>query len=508
MNWLRTLAIWLLLTGTVDAATLYVNNSGSPACSDSTTKASNSAGSPWCSVYRAAHGSAPPGADDTAQAAAAGDVVTVTAGTYATAGTGTRNVPALNPANDGTAGNYITFQCATTHGCILQLSSSDGPVIGAYVRVYIKWIGFYVNELNATPRVDTGPAVCWASVNGCWLESNRLIGYQYGHNRADNHPAIRAEDSGNFTIKGNTISGFYTCPITTTPCSDPVIVNLHNGTGVQLYRSTGGLIENNDISDSGSCIFLKGGPWTTPQPGTTVRFNLCHDLTLSGGSAYVIHAGSPATLGNPTLIHQNIAYSIVGTCMRLWWFGGADDTNDPRNSHFINNTCDQTDYCIEFVGTPFATNTTGMANSFWNNICSRQTNGIRSEGTTIHQDATEVDHEHNVFFSTSGTNVVLNGGSTNLTYAQWQASPYTQDATAPALSTSDPTFTNTATRTYTLQGGSPAATQGRVTQSIGGTNGSTIPAGAYITGSETIGVSGGGGGSGRAPRVRRFRPGD
>lgn len=481
------------------AKNLCVNPSGSDSNTYAANTASGTSGSGsncWASVYRAAHGSAPPGADVSGESAAAGDVVYVAAGTYAAAGTGNRTTPSLNPANSGSAGNFITFQCATTHACILQLSSSTGPVIGVNTRTYVKWIGFYIDEQNATPEVDTGPIVCWASTNGCWIENNRIIGYQYGHNRGDNHPGIRVEDSDNATIKGNTVSGIYTCPSGSAPCVGDTPVNGHNGAGIQLYGSTGTLIENNTISDSGSCIFLKGGPWTGSEAGSTVRYNLCYSILFSG---LVAHAGTNATGANPTKIHQNIVYSSA-TCMRMWWFGGADDSNDPRNTHFINNTCDQNDTCLEFVGAPFTT--TGLSNSVWNNICSRQTNGIQSEGTTIHQDATEVDHEHNMFYSTSGTNVVLNGGGTNVTYANWQLSPYTQDADTPALSTSDPQFTNPGTRVYTLQGGSPALTQGRVTQSIGGTNGDTIPAGAYITGSETIGAGAGAG----ATTIRyRFR---
>jgi len=54
--------------------------------------------------------------------------------------------------------------------------------------------------------------------------------------------------------------------------------------------------------------------------------------------------------------------------------------------------------------------------------------------------------------------------------------------------TTDPSFTNEVTHDYTLQGGSPCLTLGRDNLGAFGTVDATIPAGAYVTGSETIGV--------------------
>ncbi|MEF3691538.1 MAG: right-handed parallel beta-helix repeat-containing protein [Candidatus Moraniibacteriota bacterium] len=93
-----------------EAKNLYVNNSGSPACLDSTTYANNNASNPWCTIGRAAWGSTNKATPNTSEAAQAGDFVLVSAGTYLTTGTDIRYEPALNPVNSGSVENPITFQ--------------------------------------------------------------------------------------------------------------------------------------------------------------------------------------------------------------------------------------------------------------------------------------------------------------------------------------------------------------------------------------------------------------
>lgn len=406
--------------------------------------------------------------------ALAGDRVEVAAGIYSAAGVGSRWPPAFNSGNSGTSGNPITY---VAMGVVdLRLSSSTGPIMGCSSRDYITWSGpFLVDEANGTSAPDTGPVVMHDST-ACIIDGASIDGNGVGHAAVDNHPGVRIEACDDCELRNTTVTNV-----------DSNSSNDHNGACVQTYLTQGGIIEHNNLNNCGAGIFVKGGPWSAENRGLTIRYNLIHDMLTSG---IAVHAGAPSASATPTLIYQNIVYNAV-TGLKLWWYYGIDDTNDPRNTHYVNNTVDQTTACIEFQGEPYPTNTTGMGITFVNNICSRQTNGISdSTGTTIHQDRTQIAFDHTIYYSTSGTNIVLGGGSPTVTYANWQLTPYFQDATSPALSTSDPQFTNTATRDYTLTGGSFALTHGRVVHSIGGTNGATIPAGAFITGSETIGVSG------------------
>src|SRR3990167_5050929 len=96
------------------AKLLYVNNGGSPSCSDNTSYAANDAAHPWCSLLRATWGNTTrTGPSTPSEAAQAGDTVYVTAGTYQTTSFNSRE-PVYNPANSGTAGNRIVFQAVGT----------------------------------------------------------------------------------------------------------------------------------------------------------------------------------------------------------------------------------------------------------------------------------------------------------------------------------------------------------------------------------------------------------
>lgn len=412
-----------------------------------------------------------------ADVALAGDHVYVAAGTYNAAGTASRWVPSLNPANEGTAGNPIVFEAVGTVN--IGLSSSTGPMIGCSARDYVTWIGFTIDEANGTSEPDTGPVTAHDST-GCRLEYLTIDGNGNGHGQVDNHNGIRVESCTDCYV-GH-------CTIHSVTSLSP---NPNNGAGIMVYASEGLTLENNHISSSGSGIFLKGGPsggWTGTMRGATVRFNLVENVS---NSALIANAGVPSAVATPTRIYQNVVNGAGESCFRVWFFG---DAQDPQNVRWINNTgYDCGSAGIQYAGTPGASLTHGIV--FRNTLISGATSGISSEQQTWHQDATDDDHEQSLYHSISGTFAVLNGGGTNVTLANWKLSPYTQDAATPDAITSDPQFV-TAGSDFHLQAGSPALTHGRVLDSIGGTDGDTIPVGAYITGSETIGPTTGGGGGG------------
>jgi len=90
-----------------EAKNLYVNGATG---SDAVTYANNDVNNPWATIGRAAWGNANRATPNASEAAQAGDVVLVGAGTYLTTGTSIRYDPVLNPVNSGSAGNPITFR--------------------------------------------------------------------------------------------------------------------------------------------------------------------------------------------------------------------------------------------------------------------------------------------------------------------------------------------------------------------------------------------------------------
>lgn len=486
------LALMLMLAASAaDAKPLCVNPSTG---SDSNTYAANTGNMDgtgtacWLTVGRAVWGSTNQASPNAAEAATAGDTVYIAAGTYTAPGKASRTDPAFNPANSGSSGSPIVLRAVGTVN--LALSSSAGPTLGCFSRDYITWIGFSVDEANGVSEPDTGAVVGWDST-GCRFEALTIDGNGTGHNRGDNHTGVRLEECIDCYIGHSTIHDVYSCQSACTGGDPPV--NAHNGSAIQTYASTNFVIEHNLIYNAGAGLFIKGGPWTVAIDGGTIRYNLIHTLTQSG---IAVFAGSPAASGTPALIYQNVVYGAVN-CFRYWFFG--DTTNDPTYTHFVNNTCYNATNGFSYNGTPVSSPVHGF--TVWNNVVSTVTSGISSTASVaFHQNAAEADHEHQVYHSVSGTFGVLDGGSTNISLATWQGGSYNQDAASPAAITTDPLFANIAAADFRLctgsgtphascSGASPALTHGRVTNSIGGSDGATIPAGAYITGNETIGPS-------------------
>lgn len=282
----RTLLIAVLLfTARVDAATLYVNNSGSPSCSDNTAKASNDAAHPWCSIGRATWGNASRSSASSSEAAAAGDTVLVTGGVYTasdqcspTEGVCWHDV-FYNPTNNGSAGNYITFSCVGT--CDIYLPSWNGPAMGADDKSYIKWfadvtLGYKwrmqsynkLDNLASSTQVnttgDTGPVVCFgAASTGCWLEGFDLDGGPaYDHPSGDNYTGIRIQFCDDCVIRNNKFRNFRTTIAS-------------HGYAINTYMSERSIIEHNDIGSSDVCYSVKDNPIFTDRSSAYFRFNKC-----------------------------------------------------------------------------------------------------------------------------------------------------------------------------------------------------------------------------------------
>src|SRR3989338_9704609 len=217
----------LIFSLPVAAKTLYVDGA---AGDDAVTWAANGPSNPWRTIGRAAWGSANRAAPNGAEAAQAGDVVSIATGTYASAlnaGTDhTRWIVLYNPANNGAAGDPITFRA---EGMVaIQAPSWDGPVIGASGRNYIHWTGpFYIDEAVIDTAPDTGPVVLHDNT-GSGIDGAMIHGA--GATWADNHNGVRVEWCDQCFIRNAMIDNFRSSQHEDDEAS-------RNGSGVTMYDS-------------------------------------------------------------------------------------------------------------------------------------------------------------------------------------------------------------------------------------------------------------------------------
>ena len=431
----------LVFTAAVEAKDLYVN---SQTGNDSTSYANNSASAPWRTLGRAAWGSTNRDAPNTNEAARAGDVVLVSGGPFTGPASNRRLDPTFNPANTGTASAPITFRA---QGRVeLRNSSGNGPVMGAYVRQYIRWEGhFYIDETYAPPQGDTGPVVVWDTtgtvIDGCEIQGR-------GINYVDNHTGVRFEAAHNSAVRNCRINNI----IGTTADGDTMH---HNKAGVMLYFSDGIVIENNEITNSGVGIFPKGGD----NYDITIRYNL-----LRGNNKGIRNSFSDRTRGTNRM-YQNVVIDSPNYGIDL-----AENTN---NWTVTNNTLFNT-------GSAIWVNTTGVSgnNRIANNVISGAETALNAwtvaspvpgPGRNVYHNAS-----HWAWNERETTSLV-----------SWLAM-------APAELASlvmNPQFVNAAAGDLRLQSGSQALTLGIDLLDLNG-NGSTtdvVPAGAYVRGNEVIG---------------------
>lgn len=443
MRTLILLAVLLLIGATAQAKDLYVDNSG--ACSDTTTYAANSQASPWCTVQRAAWGSTSRAAQVPSQAAQAGDVVLVAAGTYSAPGSETRLNPAFNPANSGIQGFPITFRAVGTVYLTLN-EGTTGPVFGAYLRDYITWEGFTVDESSYTPYGgERSMGVCWMA-NYTTLRGNRLIGTTLGEG---NHAGLRSEDSNGCLMENNVISDVRSSG------------DLGNTEGILAYTSTNLTIRHNHIYDCSQGIFIKGGN-TGP---VTISHNLVHDISANG--IYLLGLDEAGNDGG-SRVFQNIVYNAYAGLTFNSISGG------PNGVTVANNVFDSTVWA-GYLSTALA----NTDNTIQNNIFSNAS----EFGWAIPWAYSGTFAINRNLYYAAGTLFRVNYASYSL--AQWQ-STFGHDLNGLVA---DPLFTNRTARDYTLQAGSPALTLGRDILNLSGYGETAIiPAGAYISPSDCIGA--------------------
>lgn len=443
----------------IEAKTLNVNGGTG---NDSFSYDANSESTPWRTIGRAAWGSSSPTTPNAGQAARAGDTVLVEAGTYTTTSVQTscsRWNAALNPVNSGSSGNPITFQAVGTVTILLG-SGYYGPTIGAFQRNYIVWDGFTINEALASgvSCPDTGPVVFNGTTGSQALNLTITGTYQVW---GDNYNGIRLEYTQNQVIKNNRISGI-TCDYGS------------NCAGIMMYDAADTIIEHNDISGTSTGIYVKGdhtGP--PPQANTIIRFNRIHDVTGNG-------IGLGASEG--AKVYQNIIKGAVRG-IRIYNFGGAQSTNITVQNNTIVSTNKSEDLGITFAGTTNVVAFRAYNNILYGSFYEAVNIGLVEPG--------DVDFEHNVYYGYDAWGSVAGA---QRSFATWQGT-YRQDSAQAAGMTSNPSFVDETD--YRLTDGSPARLLGIDILDLNrnGSTSDTIPAGAYITGSEVIGLTQRSGGS-------------
>jgi hypothetical protein len=415
----------------------------------------------------------------TAMANAVGDnVVEFATGRYTLVGTGSRQIPALNPTYSGTEGHSITFQA---NGVVdFAFSSGTGPVFGGYQKSYLTWHGFTVDQaLCPGASGDESPVTLWSSghciIEYCDLDGNGGVGISSGAL----HSGVRldGQDAGNTT---NTVRYNYIHDVSGTNTSDA------NCAGVLDLDSLGtNIVEHNEFSACNCAVFLKRS-WQWGQGQWHIRYNYIHD-GYSGIRADMYNSNGSVTFD----VYQNLLVSLDGLGLAT-----LVEPYDCRYIRWVNNTVVGCAYVGCMADMPDAI--TDAAHVFWNNIlvdCGTDSGSVviaSNHAVAALLSQANLDAEHNIYHGGGAGSFAagnFEGAVVRKTFAEWHT---TQDLAAgngqAGAVVADPLFTNEAGGVYTLQAGSPARDAGvDILNLQGGGTSAAIDCGCYVTGDETIG---------------------
>lgn len=506
-------SLWRLLGSLVLIFAWTVNANAANLCvkvggNNSTVKASinyiagNEAGSTcWAAIGRAAWGSTNRSSPDTSQAAAAGDIVYVFGGDYDSSAVISDRFGVLyDPANAGSSGNPIRFVSVgtvtvTCPGCL-------SPVLGSQSTNYVEWyaditLGHSWTILacaedpsggdcpasgvaRATP--DTGPVLL--SGTGVKVEGLRISAFNdINYSLNENWPAIRVEGCTDCLIRNNYIRDFaYASGNSHAVC-------------VQVYNTTNSIIEHNDCADGGAFLTFKDNSGHNLE-GNIVRFNKASNITECIG-----YSLQGAGTEDRNYVYQNLLINCsFGTFI-----------TSAQNDWIVNNTIVGSGAGL-FVngGSP---NVNGVR--WWGNVVTGMANGGIYSNTSM-PSASVLSAQHNIY-QHSGNFYNSDGETDRATLAAFVAVHTTQEVESPAGIVQDPLYANAAGGDYRLctgsgvphvscSGASPALALSVDILDLDddGSTVDTIPAGAYVTGTEVLGLNGaaqgGGGGGGNGSR--------
>jgi parallel beta-helix repeat protein len=446
------IAALILFSESVLAKTLYVDTQNGD---DSRTYAQNSPNQPWRTIGRAAWGSMDRSRPNTAEAAQAGDVVSIAAGIYWETGDpeGRRFTVSLNPVNNGTATNPIVFRGEGLVYIRLQ-AGYRGGMIGCDARNYIVWDNLQIDDYYGGSRSDTGPVVFTGHARHCQIINSDIKGhpgsYYHGYPTfGGNYRGISLEPAHNIIIRNNRIYQFR---------------GGQNEAGVMAYDSNDNIIEHNEFFDNGQAIFIKGVHPGQTQARNIIRYNLVRN---NGGGIRVL--GS-----EDARVYQNL---VINNNNSGLWAGFSSSTR----SQFVNNTVVNSGRGLYVQGSELV----GVA--FRGNIVANNTSAV-FDWTTGSPAQQDVAYDRNLYFNNQSH--AFYEGSGTYSFTIWQ-STFSLDLNSLQA---DPRFVDRSRNDFRLQSGSPALTLSRDYLNLLGEGTSrVIPAGAYISGGEVIGTLGEGG---------------
>jgi len=434
-----------MLMSVADAKTLYVNGATG---NDATTYESNSATSPWRTIGRAAWGSTSYTSPNAAQAAKSGDVVQIAEGIYWETGnpSGGRFTVSLNPANNGTAASPIIFRGVGNVSIRMQRGFRGG-MIGCEGRNYIIWDNFQIDDYYGGSTSDTGPVVFSGNARHCQLINSTVKGhpgsYYHGYPTFTmNYRGISLEPAHNIIIRNNVIHDFR---------------GANNEAGIMMYDSNDNIVENNLMYNNGVAVFIKGVHAGFTQARNIVRRNIVRNNK----------GGIRGLDCEDTLVYQNVLYG--NTDIALWI--GPDIVARSRwfNNTLVNNARPIVPHGPELIGIQVIGNIVASSPLAYDNW---DTSDPRTQ---------DVLYDYNVYHN--NTRHAYFGSW--ISFADWQG-VYRLDVNGVSV---NPLFVNPGANDYRLQPSSPVRSLVIDVLDLNA-NGSTtdlIPAGAYVTGNETIG---------------------
>lgn len=433
--------------------------------------------------------------------AAAGDIIGALPGIYSKAAAGNKFQPAWQITNNGTAGNPIIvvakysaidlagkvagsrwttgdLDTVFAHSNRSELrhtgtsngtgGGTGGPTFGASFlpnqKEYHYWIGFCVDEAQASPLQDSGPVVLWASVGSKILRSvirgraapwDPAIGY-------DNHNGVRCEDfEDGAEVSDNVIYGFLE-----DASGD---WSTHNHCGIQRYAHdtiTSGLrVYHNYIFGSHTGIFLKDetdpvdGPYASDE---IVRYNIL-DSNVSGIEVAKTNRGAT---------DDYVDYNIVAFCNT----GITGQQGQGNRVHIVYNTI-YAGAQGPSSGEAISANNFGTGCEIRNNIVYGTSGNMLYEAN--YRTSAMIPTDYNVYYSASGFRGRYNGanytGSGGTALNTWKSGSGEDDNSI----FSDPLFVNASAFDFSLQVGSPARTASSSGGVVGHTAGSDTPGPRY-----------------------------
>lgn len=315
------------------------------------------------------------------------------------------------------------------------------PVIGVYpFRSNVRFIGFYINQVHVPPAASNGSALAAYETSGIWFE--RFTFDQVVNPTNDNYNSVFSGGSNGIRIRNCRFRG-------------GAGSGNHNAAAVTTYGPENVLFEHNEFEGCNCCFFLKGLDTNDGSFNSgIIRFN---KSTGASGEFVELTTIDPV---NGVDVYQNLS---IGDGYAFNLDNSGSTVTDTR---IYNNTV------IDPVNVAFGADTATLADSLLRNNLVYFSSPTSARAVDYGQNSTASvsPMDWNLYFVAGGTPQFRQSSTIHSGLAAWRTATGKE---ANSLQV-DPQLTTD----YKLQVGSPARTAGNT----GG------PVGAYITGTEVIGI--------------------